>query len=181
VIRWVDRQMRIWWPAVAAIVAGAILATLGFVVATVVDDRSQLRDQRDQLALLVEQQAEIIERNRRADATGQRRLAQAIHEVESILVAQFAEHDHNVAVKLNDLLAQIAALLDRPAGVVRDPVVAQPLSPPPTAPATARPVAPSAPHQPRTAPTTSQPRPTTTTTTTPDQRRCADNPDHPRC
>lgn len=170
-IRWINRQARIWWPAAAAVVGGAILATLGFVVTTVIDGRSEDRERNEQLAELVEQQADIIERDRRRDAGAEQRLQGAIREVEALLADQFAEHDLNVALKLNDLLAQIAALLDRPAGTPPQPVTT---------------ITPHAPSPPAPSPpgrrATNEPEPTTTTTTTrPDQRRCVADAGHPRC
>lgn len=159
-VRWVDRQFRIWWPAAAALVGGAILATLGFVVSTVVDGRAQDRLRNEQLGELVEQQAAIIERDRRLDAHGDELLRGAISEVEALVAAQFAAHDHNTGTKLNDLLAQIAALLGRPAGIPVDPVTAEGLggnSGPGSHPAPAPPGATS----------DRSPAPTPTTTTAP--------------
>lgn len=169
-LRWVDRQVRIWWPAAAALVGGAILATLGFVVTTVVDDRAQLREQRDLLAEQSEQLARVVERNRRADAESGEQLRDAIGEVEELLIDHFAVHDTNVAAKLNDMLHRIAALLGRPAGTPPNPVTAQP-APTGTAPAPGAAPSPA----PRSGPTTR------TTTTTPDQKSCTKRPGGPRC
>lgn len=177
-VTWMNRQARIWWPLLAAMVGGAILAALGFVVATVVEDRAQLREQRDLLAEQSEQLALIIERGQRADAGAEERLQDAIREVEQLLAAQFAEHDFNTATKLNDTLAQIAALLGRPAGVPVDPVTAHPVPSghnPPTASAP-----PAASERPPATSTTAPPA--TTTTTSPGQSGlCERNPTARNC
>jgi hypothetical protein len=177
-LRWVNRKVRVWWPAILAVIGGAILATLGFVVSTVVDGRAEDRERNRQLATLVEQQAEIIERDRRNDEMAGERLGQAISEVEDLLRDHFARHDENVALKLNDMLARIAALLGRPAGIPVDPVTAN--RPPPHSPPAAAPAPSPSASAPPAAPAPG-PRPTSTTTTRPDQRRCAVNPNHPRC
>lgn len=180
-IGWVNRQVRIWWPALLAVIGGAILTTLGFVVTTVLDDRAQLREQRDLLLEQSDQLAQVIDRNRRTDAGTDRRLNDAIGDIESVLVDQFARHDENVALKLNDMLHRIAALLDRPAGTPPNPVNA--VAPSPSHTGTAP--APSAAPAPRSAPTTTTPRtpaPTTTTTTQPGRSGLCDRiPTTPIC
>lgn len=116
---------RRWWPLIASLVAGMVIYTMAYVVVTVAEDRSQLREQRDHLAAQSELLADIIERNDRFDASREARLAAAVDDVEALLVDHFARHDENVALKLNETLQRIAALLGRPAGVPLDPVTAE--------------------------------------------------------
>lgn len=163
----------------AAVVGGAVIATMGFVAWTVVDERSyfeaeQARDRRQDEAL------EQVLRSQEAQEMDQARtLEAAIDEVTVLLGEQFALHDHNSATVHNDLLAQIAALLGRP-------VPAQPSAPagPASAPAPgARAPSPaprSAPTPPARPSTPPAPEPAPAPTT-PDQRRCAVDPNHPRC
>lgn len=159
-IRWGDRQTRIWWPALAALVAGAILGTLGWVVGTIIEGRDNDRERNRQLEALVEQQAQIIERDRHRDANAEARLQAAIDQVEAVMTRLIDDHHEDQARKINDVVAQLAHLLDRP---VPPPIVVE------------RQTAPT----PRLDPGPTAPP--TPVTTTPDQRRCAENPDHPRC
>jgi len=154
------------WRLLVSIAAASIIATMGLVAKTVVEektyfDEEQARDRRQdrQLArLLSEQEA------RRAEASQQ--VTDALASAERLLTEQFARHDLNVATKLNDLLAQIEALLARPAGTPPNPVSARiPPAEPTTTVQVIRPPAPT----------------TTTTTTTAVDRRCQLNPNHPRC
>jgi len=151
------------WRLLVSVAAVTIIATMGLVAKTVVEektyfDEEQARDRRQdrQLArLLSEQEA------RRAEASQQ--VTDALASAERLLTEQFARHDLNVATKLNDLLAQIEALLARPAGTPPNPVSAR--IPPAEPTATVQVVQP--------------PAPTTTTTTTIPCR--FSRPDHPRC
>jgi len=154
------------WRLLVSVAAVTIIATMGLVAKTVVEektyfDEEQARDRRQdrQLArLLSEQEA------RRAEASQQ--VTDALASAERLLTEQFARHDLNVATKLNDLLAQIEALLARPAGTPPNPVSARiPPAEPTTTVQVIRPPAPT----------------TTTTTTTAVDRRCQLNPNHPRC
>lgn len=168
-IDWLHRTMRLWWPFFAALAAVSIIATMSFVTWTVVDERTyfeqeQERDKRQDAAM-----AKLIESQNRVDRERAARVAEALQAAEALLADQFARHDYNVAVKLNDLLAQIQSLLARPAGTAPQPVHAintSPVEPPPTTV-----------HRTVT-PTTVAPSPTTTA---PPHRRCLANPDHPRC
>lgn len=154
------------WRLLVSVAAVTIIATMGLVAKTVVEektyfDEEQARDRRQdrQLArLLSEQEA------RRAEASQQ--VTDALASAERLLTEQFARHDLNVATKLNDLLAQIEALLARPAGTPPNPVSAR--IPPAEPTATVQVIRPPAPT-------------TTTTTTTAVDRRCQLNPNHPRC
>jgi len=155
------------WRLLASIAAASIIATMGLVAKTVVEektyfDQEQARDKRqdEQLARLLTEQEE-----RRDEARQQ--MVEALASAERLLADQFARHDYNVATKLNDLLAQIEALLARPAGTPPNPVSARI---PPSDP-TVQVIQPAQPASP--APTT--------TTTTPVDRRCQMNPRHPRC
>lgn len=172
---WVNRQTRIWWPLIASVVAASIIGTMVYVMAVVVDQRNQLREEAARAKSQSEDLAVLVEAQRVADENTDRRLDQALTEVEEVLIDHFARHDANVAEKLNAMLHRIEVLLGRPAGTPPEPVAANPITPAPrhqpTSPTTTavRPVAPSAPRQP------------VTTTTTPDQKSCAKRPDGPRC
>jgi len=154
------------WRLLVSIAAASIIATMGLVAKTVVEekayfDQEQARDKRqdEQLARLLSEQEE-----RRDEARQQ--MVDALASAERLLADQFARHDYNVATKLNDLLAQIAALLERPAGTPPNPVSARI---PPSDP-TVQVIQPAQ---------TASPAPTTTTTAV--DRRCQMNPRHPRC
>jgi hypothetical protein len=161
-VTWLNNLARRWWPLVASAAAGIIIYTGAYVVVTVAEDRVQLREQRDQLAAQSAQLADIIERNDRFDASREARLARAVDDVEALLVDHFARHDENVALKLNETLERIAALLGRPASVPVDPVSAdvndRQSTPPPER-------APARPEPDRT--DRAEPPPSTTTTTSP--------------
>lgn len=153
------------WRLLVSVAAASIIATMGLVAKTVVEekayfDQEQARDKRqdEQLARLLSEQEE-----RRDEARQQ--MVDALASAERLLADQFARHDYNVATKLNDLLAQIAALLERPAGTPPNPVSARIPSAEPTT--TVRVIPPPS-------------APTTTTTTVAD-RRCQLNPRHPHC
>lgn len=171
----VNQFARRWWPLIASLTAGALIYTLAYVVVSVAEDREQLREQRDALADQSALLADIIERNETEDAGREQRLNRAVDNVELLIIDHMALHDENTALKLNDLLHQIAALLNRPAGTPPNPVNA--VGPPPTertpnhTTTTATAVPPPAPP-----PTTAPPA-----TTTPDQRNCAKRPTGPRC
>ena len=174
-IVWIDRTLRVWWPFFVALASIVLIVTMGWVAWTVVDERKyfaeeQARDQRQDAAL-----AEVLRDQRAEDEESARRVAAALGAAEELLAGQFAAHDLNVATKLNETLRRIETLLGRPAGLPLDPVTAFPYG-------TSSPTAPApAPGAARVAPQRPAPTPGTTTTTTPDQRRCADDPDHPRC
>lgn len=180
---WLDRTLRLWWPFLASIAAVCLIVTMGWVAWTVVDEREyfeeeQARDQRQDEAL-----AEVLEAQRAEDAEGAREIAGALDAAEELLGQRFAQHDLNVALKLNEMLRRIEALLGRPAGLPLDPVTALPFGP--TAPDPAPSAAAPSPAPRSAPPTTAAPSPTqaprTTTTTTPDQRACAKRPSGPRC
>lgn len=167
-IVWLHRTMRVWWPFFVSMAAIVLIVTMAWVAWTVVDERRHL----DEEAARDRRQDERIDellRLVRADATdAQNRLAEALRSVEETTARQFSAHDHAVNEKLNETLARIAALLQRPAGEPLDPVTAQPYiteqrSTSPPRPQPAPPPAPS-------------PEPTT-----PDQRNCAKRPSGPRC
>lgn len=122
-------------------------------------------------ALIEAQQAASAEREAQMAET----VASALGQAEALLADLFAQHDQNVALKLNETLRRIESLLGRPAGEPLDPVTAQPYvtATPHATPAPAP--APSAP-----APTVA-PRPPAPTPTTPDQKGCVKRPDGPRC
>lgn len=144
----INRWLRTWWPLFVSAASVVIVTALVATLILTVGERNDLAGQRDQLA-------EIIERNERSDAGREQRLGAAVDEVEALLVDHFAAHDRNVAEKLNETLARIAALLERPAP--------RPI----TAPAAHQPQpAPSSPGQNGTNPTTTTQPPTSTTTTT---------------
>lgn len=168
-----DRRIR-WTNYGSFALLALILAIAAWTLATVSvgqgEERAALKGQTEALGeqnkLLRDQNASLealVERQRRVDDSSAARLQGAIDDVEELVAAQFAEHDLNSATKLNDLLAQIAALLDRPSP---GPV----FTPSPPASTAHRSVTP-----------TTVPSPTTTTSTAPPHRRCAANPDHPRC
>lgn len=175
-----DRRIR-WTNYGAFALLALILAIAAWTLATVSIGRGEekgaleaqtqvLRKQNKLLRDQNESLGALVERQRRVDASSAERLQGAIDDVEELVAAQFAEHDLNVATKLNDLLAQIAALLERPAP---GPVFVGPRSGAPTVTA--------APQRTVTPTTTAPPRPATTTTTAPAHQRCVANPDHPRC
>lgn len=169
-----DRRIR-WTNYGSFALLALILAIAAWTLATVSigqgKEKAALEGQTEALGeqndLLRDQNASLealVERQRRVDASSDSRLQGAIDDVEELVAAQFAEHDWNSATKLNDLLAQIAALLNRPSP---GPV----FTPSPPASTAHRTVTPKA-----------TPSPTTTTTTTAaPHRRCIANPDHPRC
>lgn len=190
---WLDRTVRLWWPFLVSIAAIALVATMSYVTWTVVDERKYFeaeaaRDQRQDAAL-----AELLEAQQTEDEEAAAQVAEALKRAEELFAAQFARHDLNSAVKLNEMLRRVEALLGRPAGRPLDPVTALPFgsTPPPPAPAptpapgtTSPPTRTSRPGGAAAAPATSSPAPAPTpapTPTTPDQRRCSDQPDHPRC
>lgn len=157
----------------------ALFALTGWTLATVQigqgEERAQLREQNrlleDQNALLEDQNldlAGLMKRQAEVDSDRAARIQGALGGVEGLLVDHFATHDENVALKLNELLARIAALLDRP-------VLTEPIQPAVAAPAssTAQPVP--------TTETDRSPGRTPPATTTPDQKSCAKRPDGPRC
>lgn len=177
-IYWINRQARVWWPLIASVVAAFIIGTMVYVMTVVVEQRDHLRQEAARAKSQSEDLAVLVEAQRVAEESTDRRLDKALAHVEEVLLDHFARHDANVAEKLNETLHRIEVLLGRPAGTPPEPVVAQPAAPfvppprqePTTAPTTTvRPVAPSAPRQP------------VTTTTTPDQKSCTKRPDGPRC
>lgn len=156
---------RKWWPLTASLMAGVVIGTVIYIFWTVVDERSyfeaeQARDRRQdaQVAELLEQTGELVEHQRRSEASREERFAEAFAALDRVLTDQFAAHDRNVAEKLNELLTRIAALLDRPAGVPLDPVAAREVDETPA------PRSPREPQEPRRPP--AEPAPTSTTTTT---------------
>lgn len=160
------------WVLLAFILAIAAW-TLGTVTIDQGRDRSAIRAQTEALdaqnVLLREQNttlSDLVDRQAASRGEADARLQAALSGVQDLLIDYFAVHDENVSEKLNELLRRIEGLLGRPAGEPLDPVATRPASSPASAAPAARPPAPP---------------PGTTTTTTPDQRRCAIDPDHPRC
>ena len=165
-----NRILRTWWPVFVSLTALCLIATMTFVTYTVVDERRYFaeeaaRDRRqdEQMTVLIENQQQAA-RERSEEST--RTVSEALGAVESLLVDQFALHDQNVALKLNDLLHQIAGLLGRPAGTAPNPVHAVNDGSEP-APVVVTP-----------APTAAPPQPTPTP---PENKQCATRPNHPRC
>lgn len=180
---WLDRTLRLWWPFLASIAAICVVATMSFVTWTVVDERQyfeeeQARDRRQDQAL-----ADLLEAQQAEDEAAAVQVAETLRQAEELLGQRFAQHDLNVALKLNEMLRRIEALLGRPAGLPLDPVTALPYGS--TAPDPASSAAAPSPAPRSAPPTTAAPSPTqaprTTTTTTPDQRACAKRPSGPRC
>lgn len=168
-MNWPLRTVSTWWRFFVALAAICLIATLTFVTWTVVDERTyfeeeQERDRRQDAAM-----AELIATQEAAVEQRDRQVTEALAAAEALLADQFARHDYNVATKLNDLLAQIQALLSRPAGTAPQPVHAIDTTPAVLPPDTT--------HRTVT-PTTVAPSPTTTA---PAHQRCVANPDHPRC
>lgn len=160
------------WVLLAFILAIAAW-TLGTVTIDQGRDRSAIKEQTkaldEQNVLLRDQNGTLsglVDRQTASRGEAEARLQSALTSVETLLVDHFAAHDENVGQKLNELLRRIEVLLGRPAGQPLAPVATRPASSPASAAPAARPPAPP---------------PGTTTTTTPDQRRCAIDPDHPRC
>lgn len=164
-----NRWLRTWWPLFVSAAAVAMVITMAWVALIALDQRHKLDDQNEQLVALVERQ-------RAADAARPARLTEAVASVEVLMADYFARHDENVALKLNDTLTRIAALLGRPAGIPVDPVTAEGLD----GATTAQPAPPPSPER-APGPTANATPPPTTTTTTPDQRSCTKRPDGPRC
>lgn len=166
VLDWANELARKWWPLTASLMAGVVIGAVVLIMWTVLDERSyfeaeQARDRHQdaQVQELLEQNEQLLARQREVDAGREHRLQEAVADVEDLLVDHFALHDQNVAEKLNELLVRIAALLDRPAGVPIDPVAAHDVDGDDTRP-------------PRTPREAAQPRPSpssTTTTTSPGQ------------
>lgn len=161
-----NRTLRTWWPVFISLTALCLIATMTFVTYTVVDERRYFaeeaaRDRRqdEQMTVLIENQQQAARERSEESA---RTVSEALGAVESLLVDQFALHDQNVALKLNDLLHQIASLLGRPAGTAPNPVHAVEQTPASSG---------------GTAPTAPAPPPPTT----PDQKVCAKRPSGPRC
>lgn len=170
---WLHRTMRTWWPFFVSMAAVALIATMGWVAWTVVDERRHLDDEAARDRRQDERIDELLELVR-ADATdAQERLAGALRSVEETTARQFADHDRAVNAKLNELLDRIAALLQRPAGEPLDPVTAQPYLTERRSTSAARPQTSAPAPAPSPAPS---PDPTT-----PDQRNCAKRPSGPRC
>ena len=156
---WLNRTMRVWWPFFVSIAAVCLVATMSYVTWTVVDERKyfeeeQARDRRQDAAL-----AELVGDQRAEDEEAARQVASALADADRLLADQFAQHDLNVALKLNEMLRRIEALLGRPAGIPIDPVTAEGLDE--GGEPGGRP-APAAPGD----PADRSPAPTTTTTTT---------------
>lgn len=171
-----------WWRTFVSAGAVVVVATMVFVSWTVIDERDyfegeQARDRRQdrQVADVLDRVSELVERQRTVDANREDHLAQAIGEVEALVADQFGRHDTNSATVHNDLLAQIAALLGRPAGVTTDPVAARDVDPPPRSPDDQRQPPPPA-DEPR-----DEPAPTTTTTQPGRSGLCDRLPDTPIC
>lgn len=157
------------WSAIGAfaVIAAIEALVIGVLVLQVEEQNTQLTTQADQLT-------QIIDAEEQRQVTSERRLNEALVQVEDVLIDHFALHDENVAEKLNGMLARIEALVARPAGTPPEPVAARPVVPAPRHEPTVTP---------QPAPTTTTPARTspTTTTTTPDQRSCAKRPNGPRC
>lgn len=98
---------RRWWPMAASVAAAATVATLMFVATLAVEERQQLRDQRDQLA-------ELVEIQRRADAERVARFAATIIEVEEIVTSLLDQHHDDIARKVLEVQAQLESLGARP-------------------------------------------------------------------
>ena len=168
-----------------AFILGIAAWTLGTVTIDQGRDRSAIRAQTEALdaqnVLLREQNATLsglVDRQAASRGEADARLQAALSGVQGLLIDYFAVHDENVSEKLNELLRRIEGLLGRPAGEPLDPVTALPYAA--TTPARA-PAPSTAPSVRPPAPTGQSPSGTTSTTTTPSQRRCANDPDHPRC
>lgn len=166
-----DRRI-VWTNRVMWVLLAAILGTAVWTLASVnIGQRDEMSALGEQNALLREQNgalSDLVERQRITDAERDSRLQGAVNDVEALLIDYFAAHDENVALKLNETLHRIAALLGRPAGTPPNPVNAvgpMPHSTPSSEPSTA----------PRSVP------PPAPTTTTPDQRSCVKRPGGPRC
>ena len=163
-VRWVNELLRVWWPVFVSAAAVTLVATLGAIMCFTLEERDEFKAQAEEFASAAAAQEQLIDRQRAAEAGRDARLASAIAEVEQLLAAQFAEHDLNSATGHNDLLAQITALLGRPAGVVTDPVSARDVDgwqTPPRSPDDQRQPPPQPPAD------DDPPTPTTTTTTQP--------------
>lgn len=124
-IVWLDRTMSVWWPFFVSLAAICLIATMSYVTWTVVDERKyfeeeQARDERQDEAL-----AELLEVQRIDDTESARKIADALDDAERLLAERFAQHDLNVAQKLNEMLRRIEVLLGRPAGIPVDPVTAE--------------------------------------------------------
>lgn len=145
------------------LILGITVWTLG----TVSTGRNaQLQALAEQNELLREQNGDLdtlVERQLNEDSERDARLKRAVDDVELLLVDYFSAHDENVALKLNETLHRIAALLGRPASTAPNPA-------PPAATSSSDAHAAPAP--------SAAPSPTTTT---PDQKSCAKHPDGPRC
>lgn len=173
------------WPILAVIALTSIIVAGVLTWITTLEQRDRLITQTEQVEELVRAQREesrsLAERTERQRQESAERLAGALVEVERITEERY-----------DALVAQIAVLLDRPAGVPVDPVTARGVPganpTPQPAPTTSAPSTTPAP-APRSTPPTSSPRttaapappPAPTTTTTPDQKSCEKNPDGPRC
>ena len=159
----------VWTLGTVSVARGEEREAIEAQTAELAEQNSLLRDQNRTLERL-------MERQRRVDAASDARLAGAIDDVEALLIDNFAIHDENAAVKLNELLARIAALLGRPAGEPIEPATVHPTSDRGAPPAT-RPPREGAP-----APTPTTAPPSTTTTTSPGRSGlCERNPTIPLC
>lgn len=159
ILRSVNGLLRIWWPLFACGLATALVATVGVVTLVVVEERDDLRAQRDEVAAQTADIADLLELRRAEDATRSERIDDAVARVEQLTRDLLAAHDTNTATKLNGLLEQIAALLGRPT--------------PSAAPAAAATSTMSAPASSSAA--------APTPTTTPRQRNCTRRPAGPHC
>lgn len=169
---WLHRKVSEWWPFLVSLAAICLIVTMAWVGWTVASERAyfeaeQARDRRQD-----QQMAALIEELRQEDDTATEHVAEALRQAEALLRDQFAAHDANIAAKLNELLAQIAALHDRPIAAPVTPSSARSADEPTPA---------------RTPPPTFRPapQPASTTTTTVVQvggsDLCERRPDAPPC
>ena len=159
-----NRWVHVWWPVPVSLAAMAVAVGMFIVTVSVIDERNSLREQAADLD-------ELIRLRRQDDRDRDERIAEAVKKVDEAFIRRLSQHDADVQFQNSVLLYEIALLLNRPAGVMQDPVTAKPF--PSASPPAGGPTAPKA--QPRSS-TKPAPRPSPApapTTTRPNQKSCA--------
>lgn len=109
---WVNHHLHQWWPLIATTTAAFVILSMTVVVLAATDGRADEKARAERSEAQSEQLARIIEEQERTAEIGAEEAGKAVAEVRAIMLEMFAAHDHNIAVKLNNVLAQIAELHD---------------------------------------------------------------------